>query len=120
MAVLKSNMIFIFKCWGVQRKPSSFPEVYIKLRDEKNREIICIYTIDDVLDEEKNLKDFIHDVVFDIASDYISCDDEWLKDVKVSDKRFEEVQDSMNKLIVMDITLGEFLEKWEHFEFKLF
>ena len=120
MAVLKSNMIFIFKCWGVQRKPSSFPEVYLKLRDEKNREIICIYSIDDVLDKEKNLKDFIHDIVFDNASDYISCDDEWLKDVKVSDKHFEEVQDSMNKLIDMDITLGEFLEKWEHFEFKLF
>ena len=75
MAVLKSNMIFIFKCWGVQRKPSSFPEVYLKLRDEKNREIICIYSIDDVIDKEKNLKDFIHDVVFDIASDYISCDE---------------------------------------------
>lgn len=53
MAVLKSNMIFIFKCWGVQRKPSSFPEVYLKLRDEKNREIICIYSIDDVIDKEK-------------------------------------------------------------------
>ena len=113
-------MFFKFWSWGVQRNPGSYPEVYLKLRDEKNREIISKFTILDVLNEKKDIRGLFWNLVFEAASQFVSCDDEWLKDAHVSNNNFEKLQHSMKKLISKEMDLGEFLKEWDGFEFKMF
>lgn len=112
-------MKFSFHSWGVQRKSFSFPEVYLKLRDDKNREIVCIYNVDDIMNEKLNIRKLFWDLVNEVATEFI-CNDEWLKDVRISDKYFENLQFSIKNLLDMKITLTEFLKEWDQFEFKFF
>lgn len=77
------------------------------------------YYFDELLDtnEDENLRSVIYNMIIDRDSQYISCDDEWMRPAHQSDHLLEDLQQCIYKVCQFEMTLEDFWAKWKDFSF---